>query len=430
MAPSFAQRLPFFYGWLIAAVAIVSSSLGAGLNNVSMGPVFKPMTEDLGWSRTLTAGAITAGAIGGGIATLVFGRLADRMGARLLLPAGAAAAGACALGIAFVTQPWQLYVAYVPARAFSQALLTGVVPLTAVTNWFYRKRPRVMGLVAMATPLGSAVLVLLYQALITAFGWRSAFVALALLLWGAAVLPGVLVLRRQPEDLGLLPDGAPQSPSVADGRPDRPEAPRSELEYSWTLRQAVRTPTLWLMIAGITLGGMSTGGLGFHLVAYLTDGGIDPGLAAGAVSVFAITGALATGLWGFLLERVSVRSLFVAIYAVAVGGVLLLLQARTPPLAYGAAFVLGATARTQDAMTSMLIARYYGRRSFGAISGITGPFQSGALGFGPILAAWAFDATGSYEVFFQSLVGAYALAACLLLLARRPTPPAASTAVS
>jgi MFS family permease len=194
------------------------------------------------------------------------------------------------------------------------------------------------------------------------------------------------------------------------------------------LQQAVRTPALWLVIGSVTLGALSTGGLALHLAGYLSDAGIEPGLAAGAASMFAIAAAFATAIWGFLVERVSVRGLFVAIMFAAASGVVLLLQARTAPLAYLAAFVIGMTARTQDIMASILIARYYGRRSFGTISGLVGPFQFGALGCGPLLAAWLFDQTGGYQVFLQGVVGAYALAACLVYLARRPRPPAAQPA--
>jgi MFS family permease len=64
-----------------------------------------------------------------------------------------------------------------------------------------------MGLIAMATPLGSAALSLVYQFFITHYGWRSAFMALGIALWVLVVIPGVIFLRRQPEDLGVYPDG-------------------------------------------------------------------------------------------------------------------------------------------------------------------------------------------------------------------------------
>ena len=81
------------------------------------------------------------------------------------------------------TKPWQFYATFIPARALTEFLLCGMIAFTAAANWFYVKRPRVMGLVAMATPLGSAALSLVYQFFITHYGWRSAFMALGVALW-------------------------------------------------------------------------------------------------------------------------------------------------------------------------------------------------------------------------------------------------------
>src|SRR5437868_3237626 len=197
-----------YYGWVIVAVAMLSAFLGAGLNNVSMAVVLKPLSEDQGWPRTLTAGAVTTGALLAGLIAPWVGRLADRIGPRVLVPAGAVLVGVLVALLSASRAPWQFYAAYVPARAVSDTLLSGVVPMTAVTNWFQVKRPRVQGLVFMSVPLGSAGLAMLYQQLITRFDWRTAFLALGALLWSLAVVPAAVLLRRQPEDLGLLPDGA------------------------------------------------------------------------------------------------------------------------------------------------------------------------------------------------------------------------------
>jgi sugar phosphate permease len=277
----------------------------------------------------------------------------------------------------------------------------------------------------MATPLGSAAMVLLYQALISSSGWRSAFVALAGLLLVGVAVPGAILLRRRPEDLGLLPDGAQQPPSarVATGAAAASRPARQAAEVSFTFSQAIRTRTYWLVVSSVSIGALATGTLGFHLAAYLTDRGLEPALAAGAVSTFALSAAAASTVYGLLLERIAVRGLFTAVFAIATGGVLLLLEAQTAPLAFLAAFVLGSSARTLDALNSITLASYFGRRAFGAISGLTGPFMLGALGLGPLAAAWLFDRTGSYQLVLQLLVVAYALSALLIFLARPPAPP-------
>ncbi|MBI2361527.1 MAG: MFS transporter [Deltaproteobacteria bacterium] len=413
------RRLPIFYGWFIVAVSMLSAFLGAGLNNISMGVVLKPLSQDLGWTRTVTSGAITAGAILGGALAPLFGRLADRLGPRALLPAGAATVGLLALAVSQITEPWQFYVAYVPARALVETVTSGVVPVTAVANWFYLKRPRAIGMVLMAIPMGSAALSLLYQSLILHSGWRSTFLVLGLLLWLFVVIPGALLLRRQPEDMGLVPDGSEPlrggGSSTADAMKQEPDS-----EYSWRLREAVRTSTLWFIIASFTLWVIALGGIAFHLVAYLTDKGIGPVVAAGALSLFALAGALGNFAWGWLAERIDVRRLSGVTLLVSALAVLLLMEARAPLRAYGVAALLGLTARGGSVFSQVILARYFGRRSFGAISGVAEPFIKAGLGLGPLLAALAFDLTGSYRGIFAVFSGMFVVAAFLVLLARRP----------
>ena len=302
-----------YYGWLIVGLVMLSALLGAGLNNVSMAVVLKPVSEDQHWSRTLTSGAITAGALLAGVLAPAIGRLADRVGPRALIPLGGAVVGTLALLLGSASAPWHFYAAYVPARALADTLLCGVVPMTAVTNWFHAKRPRAIGLVFMAVPLGSAGLALLYQTLITQWGWRAAFLALGVLLWTLAVLPAALLLRRQPEDLGLLPDGAAAAPEDWSAAADASDPKPSEIEYSWRLGDALRTPALWLVVVSSTLAALATGGTAFHLVAYFTDVQIPPGVAAGALGLMALAGAGGGGLWGTLAERVSPRYLGAAV---------------------------------------------------------------------------------------------------------------------
>ncbi|TMA63148.1 MAG: MFS transporter [Deltaproteobacteria bacterium] len=388
--------LPFFYGWLIVAITMVAGFLAAGVSNITMAVVLKPISEDLGWSRTLTAAAITLGACLGGLLSPLFGPIADRLGPRLLLPAGGALVGLLAFGVSLSTEPWQFYATFVPARALTEFLLCGMIAFTTAANWFYLKRPRVMGLVAMSTPLGSAVLSLVYQFFVLRYGWRSAFLALGVALWVFVVIPGLIFLRRQPEDLGLYPDGLAVPPRRPTESMD-PHNSASVAEQSWSRAEAVRSPTLWLLVSSAFLAAIGTGGVAFHTAAYFTDVRIAPTIAAGAVSVMALSGAFGNGLWGALAERLHPRRL--------TASVALLMQVSTA----GAGVLM-----------QILIARYFGRGSFGAISSVLDPFHKGGLGLGALLAGIVFDYAGSYRPVFTIFLLSYLLSALLIFLARRP----------
>jgi MFS family permease len=414
---------PFFYGWIIVGIAMLAGFLGSGVSNVTMAVALKPITEDLGWSRTLTSSAITIGSLAGGLLAPLIGPLADRFGPRILLPLGAAAVGTFVMCLSLTYEPWQFYATFVPGRALAETLLTGIVPMTAVTNWFYLKRPRAIGLVALAVPLGSFVLSLLYQFMIATYGWRSAFMMLGAALWVLVVVPGIFFLRRQPEDLGMLPDGEAR-------RADPGAEPKSaSTELSWSLKEAVRTRALWFLVAASTLTSISTGGIAFHMVAYFTDVEIQPAAAVGALSVMALTGAFGSGLWGALAEKIHPRILAVMTMLLAAGAVLLLTEVRVAPAAFVFSITFGLSARGGFVLMHVLLARYFGRRSFGAITSVLEPFHKGGLGVGALLAGMAFDWSGSYQLVFLLFFANYLLAAALTSLARQPRLAASESAV-
>lgn len=414
------MTLPFFYGWIIVAISMVAGFFSAGVSNITMSVVLKPISDELGWSRALTAAAVTMGALIGGALSPVFGPIADRFGPRVLLPAGGLIVGLLAIGVSLCTEPWQFYATFVPARALTEFLLCGIVPFTAVANWFYLKRPRAMGLVAMSVPLGAAALSLVYQLLVAHYGWRSAFLALGVSLLVLVVLPGAIFLRRQPEDLGLAPDGLSRGHAYDGPIPLAKDPLQTVVEQNWTRAGAMRTSTFWLLVTSAFLASLGTGGVAFHTVAYFTDMKIAPTVAAGALSLMALSGAMGNGVWGALAERVQPRRLNVATMIVAASAVGLLTQVRDPFAAYIFAFLFGLTARGAAVLTQVLLARYFGRRSYGAISSILDPFHKGGLGLGALLAGMAFDFTGNYQTIFSIFFGNYLLSALLIFLARPP----------
>ena len=410
------MTLPFFYGWVIVVIVMLAGVLAAGVSNITMAVVLKPISDDLGWSRSLTAAAVTMGALFGGVLSPLFGPLADRLGPRLLLPAGGALVGLLAIGVSLSTEPWQFYATFVPARALTEFLLCGMIAFTAVANWFYVKRPRAMGLVAMATPLGSAVLSVVYQFFVMHYGWRSAFLALGISLWVLVVVPGLIFLRRQPEDLGMLPDGLAHAPTEETVFVES----RSDLEFSWDRGDAARTAALRLLVTGAFLAAIGTGGVAFHMAAYMTDGAIPAALAATVVSVMALSGAFGNGIWGALAERFHPRRLNVLTMLVAAGSVALLMHVRSAATAYLFALLFGLNARGAAVLTQILIARYFGRRSFGAISSILDPFHKGGLGLGALFAGIAFDYFGDYSAVFSLFLVSYLVSALLIFLTRKP----------
>jgi predicted MFS family arabinose efflux permease len=129
---------------------------------------------------------------------------------------------------------------------------------------------------------------------------------------------------------------------------------------------------------------------------------------------------MGNGLWGALAERIHPRFLSVATMLISACAVALLTQVRDPFTVYVFAILFGLNARGAAVLTQILLARYFGRRSYGAISSVLDPFHKGGLGLGALLAGIAFDFTGNYRTIFAIFLGNYLLSHLLVFLARRP----------
>jgi predicted MFS family arabinose efflux permease len=134
----------------------------------------------------------------------------------------------------------------------------------------------------------------------------------------------------------------------------------------------------------------------------------------------ALSGAMGNGLWGALAEWIHPRRLSIVTMLISAGAVALLMQARGLLAVYVFAILFGLNARGAAVLTQILLGRYFGRRSFGAISSVLDPFHKSGLGLGPLFAGMAFDFTGNYQIIFAIFLGNYLVSALLVFLARPP----------
>jgi MFS family permease len=409
-----------FYGWYVLTVGMVGAFLAAGTSQLFMSIMLKPLTAEFGWSRTAATGAITTGTIMSGLLSFPFGKLADRYGPRLLTSLGALLTAFAYIAIAKFANLWQFYAAFIIARIISTNAISDVVPKTAAVNWFHRFRGRALGLISMATPLGSSALAMIAQLIMVRHGWRPVFIIFAFAMVFLQALPAALVLRRRPEDLGLVPDGLP----VAYGDSTPSTRPHLEKEFSWTLGESIRTTTFWLLVVAIMVAPAVNAGVGFHLVAYYTDAGINATIAVGAMGIYALTGALSNAIWGFLSEKLPERYLASAVMFLTAVAILYLQTVRSNIGAFVFAVLFGLTSRGEGTLVNIMLAQYYGRGSYGAISGFVLPFHRLGLGIGPLISSVSFDLSGSYQAVFAIYIAISTITAVLLWLAKKPPRPA------
>lgn len=385
---------------------------------VAIGLFIKPMSESLGWSRGVISGALSLRSMAGALSAPYLGPKIDTWGPRPLMLVGAVTAGLATASLSIVTELWQFYVLYGIIGAVALMGIGSLVTGTSVSKWFVRHRGRALGLADLGTAVGIILLIPVIQLLISSIGWQGTWVALGILTT-AIMIPAALLLRRQPEDYGLQPDGLPQDNSSPEANGNSSNsAPTPEPE--WTRSQAIRTPAFWLLILAFNVGGLGVSGVLAHQLPYITDRGFSETQAALTLSVWAFfSGASRVG-FGFLAERVHARYLIMVVMVGSGIGVWLLLWLANLWVLYLFAVVYGLFRGAYVLMMTLVWADYFGRRFLGSIRGIVTPFTLISQAGGPMLAGFLFDIRGNYIMAMQVFIGCYFLAGLLAYLAKPP----------
>ena len=414
--PSWRSRFtPAFYGWVVVSVAALVSFCQVSFFNPVLGVFIEPLSDEFGWSRATLSAAVAIGSLGGAVISPFVGRVLDRRGSRLVLAGGGAVMGACLIALAFTQTRWWFLLFYGIGRA-TAAGGTGLGTTVAASNWFVRDRGLALGVTLLGSRAGMAILPLAVQLVLLAVGWRSAYVMLGALVLSLAVLPSLRYLRRRPEDEGLLPDGRPP-PTPAQVTPAEPVVPTEE---EWTLREAVRTPALWLLTLATSQMFLVGGAVNLHQMPHLVDRGLSSTAAVGVVSTFAVFGGIGGLLGGVAQRRWGARWTLTGSLVGTAAGLVLLIQADNVAFAYFYGAWYGLVFGSVVTMMQVIYAEYFGRESLGSIRGAVAPVQMVFNAAGPVLAGVAFDVTGSYSQIFWVYTGVLLLAAFWMALARPP----------
>jgi predicted MFS family arabinose efflux permease len=286
-----------------------------------------------------------------------------------------------------------------------------------VTKWFVRRRGTALSFMSLGVPVGGLVFVPLTQVLIDVLGWRQAWVVLAVLGTGLIVPLALAFVRREPEDMGLRPDGDPVAPPPAAGAPAPVE------ERSWTRAEALRSPTFWRLTFVFSMVMLAVSSVGVHRIPSFMDRGLDAHMVSYATALDAAAAGLSTFAMGLLTRRVAARF-------IGAGGFLMLSFASWLTIVTdgnGLLFLsmisFGLGIGVLMLMQSYLWAEYFGRQHLGSIRGAVMPITLAAGGAGAPIAGYVRDATGSYDGVWLAATGLMALGALVIAL----TPPPKAT---
>tara|TARA_B100000519_G_scaffold95626_1_gene83068 strand:- start:12762 stop:13934 length:1173 start_codon:yes stop_codon:yes gene_type:complete len=367
-----------------------------------------PMSDELNWSRTAFSGAVSIGGFVGAFASPIIGKGIDRYGTSLVMAFSSLIVAVSAIAISQIESIVYFYVFYICGRAMFAGPLM-LAPAVAVSNWFVTKRAITLAILQVSQGLGLAIIPFIAKSIIVSQDWPSAWIFLGIMVLIIGVIPPGALMVRKPEDVGLMPDNITSSSKSDDSA-----------ETSYTLKEALRTHTMWFLMIFAGFGFMVQAGISLHQAPYYHDQGIPYSQAASIVSIFALSSATGGFLFPLFTTRFSARimatlsSLFMTI------GVIIMIQADTFYLGVISALVFGNGLGGMSTLINVLWADYYGRESLGVIRGVSLPVQTGGQAIGPIASGVLYDLTGDYFISLIYFLVVISLATVFVFISKPP----------
>jgi len=377
----------FFYGYIIVAAVSVIQLFMLG-PRMSFGVFFKPMLNDFNWSRALISGAVSVSSISQGAFGIVMGGLNDRFGPRVVLTICGLSVGIGYLLMSRINEAWQLYLFY--------ALIIGIgmggilaPTMSTVARWFIKKRSIMTGIVIAGGGTGSIIMPPITTWLISAYGWRTAYLILGAFILVILVLSAQF-LRLEPARMGLKPYGKTESE----------EQRYDQNLQGFSLTGATHTGQFWMLLATLFCYGYLTSTIITHIIPHITDIGISPTVAANIMAVMGVASLSGGLILGFVADRIGNRNAYIGCVVLLSGAIFWRLLADETWMLYVFAIASGFGGGGATMLMSPLSADLFGIRSHGLIFGVCLFSQTIAGALGAFMAGYIFDITGSYSLAF------------------------------
>jgi MFS family permease len=304
-------RRPFGqnYAFVVAGLIFLALLVAAGLR-AAPGVMLMPLEQAFGWSRATISFAA-------GLGIFLYG-LTGPFAAALMQSFGVRRTVACALLLmslstglsALMTAPWQFVATWGVLAGIGSGSVAMVTGATVVNRWFVERRGLMLGLLSASTATGTLIFLPAMAAIATGPGWQVLVLCIAAVT-GLLAPVLFLLLPEHPQDIGLVPYGAPP------GTPAQPTAKAADtLNNAFAaLGRALPSPTFWCLFGAFFVCGLTTNGLvGVHMIAFCADHGLPEVQAAGVLAMMGIFDLIGTTASGWLTDRYDPRKLLFVYY--------------------------------------------------------------------------------------------------------------------
>jgi MFS family permease len=381
----------WYFGWNIVGASALITLLSVGMR-LSMGPFFLPLTQDMGFSRSLLASVVAVGMLFYGLAMPLAGYLVARYSTRFVLSLGAAIVVVSALWSVNARDPVSFMLSFGAMLSVGLAFASPVALTPVISHWFKRKRGMALFFLSTGSMAGMAIMTPVMALGIEAWGWRQTLLVFAALFACLTLVAAWFVMRDEaPEHADLLADQIP-----APG--DTPAPPIVSLD----LREVIRTQPFWLVFLGLFACGYSMNLLGTHGMPMLMDHGFDAFSSSMGVGLIGLVAIAGTVMLGSLADRVPRRNLLAVIYGIRGLGFFALVAVGTHFELYLTASIGGLVWAGSIALSSAILADVYGVRLVGVLYGLgyLGHQIGGTLS--SWLGGWGYETFGTHWLAFGS----------------------------
>ena len=397
-------KQPFYGWWIVGAGGLVQWYTSAVFWR-GFQAFIPPILNTFGWSSGATGAAISLQRSESGMISPFVGALLDRYGPRKAMAFGVFVTGG---GFIFMSQMqtlWHFYLA-IGLLTLGMSFGTFIVFVVTVANWFVRKRARALATLMSFSAVGGLTLPLLVASIET-FGWREMLMATGIGFWVIG-FPATLVMRKRPEDYGMVPDGSPGEDQPKTG--ERKSRFTRTREYSITMRQAIKLRFFWQLAIVTSLGQLVSSTNLFHFSALL-EYGITTALAAsaaGAVAIGDLAGRAGVAVVGDRFDKRMMLTIAMVMQTLGVAGLaginaeILGVNLGLWPLPFFVIF-FGLGFGASIPLRLSILGDYFGRGSYGSIVGLTSSVNALFGAGGPLIVGLIRDIEGSYRLGFTML---------------------------
>ncbi len=405
----------------MATAGAVSMAMGS----LNFGLFIKPMGDSLGIGRSWFGWAQTARQGSSALTSPAVGWLIDRYGSRVMLPVAALVTGIAMIALSFLDGANDALLLVVLFAAMGLVGMSGpgaLVTSVPVLKWFVRERGKAIAYMGLGIPVGAMVFVPLTQMFIDWWGWEIAWIVLAAIGVGVIVPLAAIFVRRQPEDMGLLPDGDSMHGATTEDEEGntRQSVPQAVEEISWTVKEATRSPVFWSLVATFSMVSLATGTVALHRIPDFADRGFNTTLIAYATAVDAVFAGVATFVFGWTVKYVGARILGALGFSLLAIASVMTIYAADDFTMFTSMSVFGCGIGGMMFLQNFIWADYFGREHVGAIRGFAMPINLIVGGIGAPLAGYVHEWTDTYDIMWWVGVGLMSCSALLLLLTPAP----------